>query len=120
MWSIPPAPALQFMLEAACDFPNWMDQGGRNRRMPDQLILNHLVHRAGLPVHWLSDDDRYVFNLAVAENLHPVVGDPKLAQIRLNQGRFIPCNKYLAVFCWIKNKLDAHLEDGFSTFDADV
>jgi hypothetical protein len=120
LYSLPPGPALDFLLERARERPHWTDVAPLVRGSGDQITLNHLVARSGLPIHWLSDNRRYIYNLEIAENKHPVVGDIALTEITLHEGRPTRDGRYIAVFYWIKNKLDAHLTDNFSTFRPEV
>lgn len=120
LYSLPPGPALSHAFAAARARPHWTDVASLVRHSGDQLTLNHVVARSGVPVHWLSDDRRVIYNLEVGDNTHPVVGDPGLASIRLEGGRLMRGDRQIAVFCWIKNKFDAHLANGFSTFQPEV
>lgn len=90
------------------------------RRSGDQITLNHLVARSGLPVHWISDDRRYIYNFEIGEGVHPMVGGPGLAAIHLEDSTLTRDGRRVVVFCWVKNKLDAHLENGFETFRPEV
>lgn len=120
MFSLPPGPALDHLDRTLADLPGWDDGGGPLKNMADQLALNHLVARSGLPVNWISDDRRFIFNLEAADALHPVVGDAGLSQIALVNGRPWRTGRRIALMCWIKKKLDAHLKDNFSTFRPEV
>lgn len=120
MYSLPPGPALAYALKATSERPTWTDIASLVRRSGDQITLNHVVARSGVPVHWLTDDRSLIFNLEVGDQMHPVVGDPGLAAIRLDNGRPVRGDRQIAVFYWIKSKLDAHLVDGFSTFQPEV
>ena len=88
--------------------------------MADQIALNHLVARSGLPVNWITDDRQNIFNLELADGVHPVIGDKGLASVRLVDGRLVRDARRVAVLCWIKSKLDAHIARGFSSFQPEV
>ena len=117
---LPAGPALDWIEKTLIEMPNWPDGGGPLRHMADQVALNHLVARSDLPVHWLTDDRRYIFNLELADAWHPVVGDPGLARIELVEGRPSRDGRRIEVLCWIKSKLDAHLRNSFSSFRPEV
>ncbi len=120
MYSLPPGAALDYITRTMRSLPSWPDEGGPLRHMADQIILNHLVARSGLPVAWISDNEQLIFNLEVSDSMHPVVGDRGLAQIRLEDNKLLRGDRQIAVFCWIKKKLDAHLRQKFSTFQPEV
>lgn len=120
LYSLPPGPALDFLFEIARQRPQWRDVDRLVLHSGDQITLNHLVARSGLPVHWLSDDRRFIYNLEIGEAVHPVVGDPALAAVTLQDGRPVRQGRTVAVFCWIKTKLDAHLVNEFATFKPEV
>lgn len=120
MNSFPPGPAIDYLLQTVRELPTWPDEGGPNRSMSSQLVLNHLVARSGLPVNWLTDDKRYIFNLEIGEAWHPVVGDAGLAKLKFEGKALVRDGREVAVFCWIKSKLDAHVKKKFSTFQPDV
>ncbi len=120
MYSLPPGPALAYMVKTMQQIPNWEDGGGPLRNMADQLILNHLVARSALSVGWINDDRSRIFNLELGENVHPLVGDPGLSRIKLDGGVPVRDERQIAVFCWVKKKFDEHLENRFSTFQPEV
>jgi hypothetical protein len=120
LYSLPPGPALDFVFDAARARQNWGDVDRLVRFSGDQITLNHVVARSGLPVHWVSDDRRFIYNLEFGENTHPIVGDAGLKAIEMLNGIPVRDGREFAVFCWIKNKLDAHIADRFSTFSPEV
>lgn len=120
LYSLPPGGAEAFLRQKLAERDSWSDMAPLVRHSGDQVTLNHLVARSGLPVHWLTDDLNRIYNLEVGESLHPVVGDPGLARISLEADRLERDGRRIAVFCWIKSRLDAHLADGFATFRPDV
>lgn len=120
LYSLPPGPALDFLFDTAKARHAWQDVDGLVRLSGDQITLNHLVARSGLPVHWFSDDRRFIYNLEFGENIHPVLGDSGLRAITMQNGLPVRGERRFAVFCWIKNKLDSHISDRFSTFTPEV
>jgi hypothetical protein len=120
LYSLPPGAALDSLVALSRERYSWTNVAPLVQFSGDQITLNHLVSKSGLPVHWLTDDRRYIYNLEIGENVHPIVGDPGLSAISLREGRPVREGREFAVFCWIKSKLDAHLADGFSTFKPEV
>lgn len=120
MYSLPPGDSLEFLQRTVAELPGWPDGGGPLRSMADQLALNHLVARPGMPVSWITDDKRHIFNLEVSDSLHPIVGDKGLAKIRLVGRHLVRDERRIAVLCWIKSKFDAHLARNFSSFQPEV
>lgn len=119
VFGIPPGPARENLWDIALGRPHWDGDGGRNRTIGDQLLLNHLVHRSGLPVQWISDDPNIIVNLEIAEAHHPVPGDPRLSEITWRSGPRLD-DRPIVIWYWIKNQLDLHIDDGFATFDRSV
>jgi hypothetical protein len=99
---------------------SWADVASLVRTSGDQVTLNHLVARSGLEVHWFTDDRTRIFNLEIGDGLHPGVGDQGLAGLSLQDGKLMRDGRRVAIFCWIKSRLDAHLADGFKTFQPEV
>ena len=120
LYALPPGRAVDYLNETSRKRPDWADVDKLVNSSGDQITLNHLVHRSGLPVHWFSDDRRFIYNLEFGSNTHPIVGDIGLAEIELSQGFPVRDGRQFAVFCWIKNKLDAHIADDFATFNPEV
>lgn len=116
LFSVPPGPALEFLETVTRQRPGWQDDGAPNQRIGDQLILNHLIADGCFPVHWVSDDRRFVFNLELADGLHPKVGDEKLRRIRWSLRGPRLDGRPIVTWYWIKQHLDRHIEDGFSSF----
>lgn len=96
------------------------DDGAPNGRSGDQLILNHLTADDRFPVHWVSDDRRFVFNLELADGVHPKVGDAQLRRIRWSLRGPRLDGRPIVTWYWIKQHLDRHVEDGFRSFAAPV
>lgn len=119
VFSIPNRDTLDELARIRSVAPYWKEIGPFASQI-EQLIINHLVHDREHQVHWLTDNTDFIFNLEVGENLHPVVGDRLLQEIRLDVDGFFRGGRRFAVFCWIKNKLDAHILDDFRTFDVAV
>ena len=119
LFAVPPGPALDVLQEITQERPQWHDDGSPNHTSGDQLILNHLVNRTDLPVHWITDNHRYIYNLEVADNKHPVYGDPALARIRWIR-RPVLDGRPIVVFYWIKKQFDRHLETNFESFRPSV
>jgi hypothetical protein len=120
LYSLPPGPALDFVFDAARSRQAWGDVDKLVRFSGDQITLNHVVARSGLPVHWISDDRRFIYNLEFGEGTHPIVGDAGLKAIEMLNGIPVRNGRKFALFYWIKNKLDAHIADRFSTFSPEV
>lgn len=120
LYSLPPSPAPDLLVRLASERATWTGVADLVRGSGDQLTLNHLVARSGIPVHWITDDQRYIYNLEIGQNVHPVVGDAGLANIRLEDGKLIREGRQIAVVYWIKLRLNAHFHHNFSTFQPDV
>lgn len=120
LYSLPPGAAVGRFHELMLMRSTWTDLTPLVKNSGDQITLNHLVARSGLPVHWFSDDRRFIYNLEIGENAHPIVGDPKLAALERVGDSIYSEGRQVIVLCWIMNKLDAHFEDRFSTFREDV
>lgn len=120
LYSLPPGGALDYLFDVSRLRSEWRDVDRLVQFSGDQLALNHLVARSGLPVNWLSDNKKYIYNLEFGANIHPILGDTALAAITLTN--LIPTRdeRVFALFCWVKNKYDAHLADKFSTFKPQV
>jgi hypothetical protein len=116
MFALPPGPALDFLEDVTKARPDWEDDGSPNHMIGDQLILNHLVAYGPEPVHWVSDDRRYIYNLELAEGLHPRVGDEGLRRIRWFGRRPVLDGRKIVLWYWIKQHLDLHLGDHFASF----
>jgi len=119
LFALPPGPALGILETVTRERPHWEDDGSPNHNIGDQLILNHLLARTEVPVHWLTDDRRYIYNLEVADGLHPAPGDPALKRVRWHR-RPVLDGRRIVVFYWIKSKLDRHLQDEFCSFRPSV
>jgi hypothetical protein len=120
MFSVPPGPALDRLETVTRERPSWQDDGAPNHRLGDQLILNHLVSDGRFPVHWVSDDRRFVYNLELADGVHPRVGDEKLGRIRWSLRGPRLDGRAIVTWYWIKQHLDRHIRDDFSSFAAPV
>lgn len=120
MYSLPPGGGEEYLLEASRRRPFWEGISRLVKYSGDQIILNHLVARSGIPINWLTDNREFIYNLEIADSLHPVVGDKALGDLRYDGERLWRDDRKVAVFCWIKNKLDAHILDEFKTFHPDV
>lgn len=120
LYSLPPGGAEDFLLKISRERYTWSDVAPLVAKSGDQITLNHLVARSGIPIHWITDDKRYIYNLEIADGIHPTVGDPGLKSLELKNNCLIRSGRQVAVFCWIKNKLDAHLKEDFYTFQPTV
>ncbi len=120
LYSLPPGPAIDFLFDTIRARHAWQDVDRLVRFSGDQITLNHLVARSLLPVYWFSDDLRFIYNLEFGESVHPVLGDSGLRAITMQNDLPVRGDRQFAVFCWIKNKLDSHIADRFSTFTPEV
>lgn len=120
MYSLPPGKAEEYLLETSRKRHTWTDVSPLVQLSGDQIILNHLVARSGIPVNWITDNKNYIYNLEIADALHPVVGDKALSEIQFDGKKFFRGERQVAIFYWIKNRLDAHLKDKFKTFHPSV
>jgi hypothetical protein len=104
--SLPSREAVDYLMEVTRHRLNWTDAGSSlTKGTGDQIILNHLVAYSGIPVNWISDDRRYIFNLEVGENVHPVVGDKGLSEIKLIDGKLFRNGGNLLCFVGLKINL---------------
>lgn len=120
LYALPPGGAEPYLRQMHMARASWTDMAPLVRTSGDQVTLNHLVARSGLPVHWITNDRARIFNLEIGEGVHPVVGDAGLARLSLRDGKLIRDGRRVAIFYWIKPRLDAHIADGFSTFQPEV
>lgn len=116
MYSLPPGGGEDYLLEASRRRPSWKGVSDLVKYSGDQIVLNHLVARSGIPINWITDNKEFIYNLEIADAVHPIVGDKALGAIRFGGKSLYRGKRQIAVFCWIKNKLDAHIIDEFKTF----
>ena len=81
LFSLPDPSWLDLIDEVVADRPSW-NHLDHDSNLGDQLILNHvLADTEPSLVNWLSDDRERVYNLEIADGLHPYVNDPRLASL---------------------------------------
>lgn len=100
--------------------PAW-DHRDHNSNLGDQLILNHVIASSDPDeVNWLTDDCQHVYNLEIAEEVHPVVGDQRLRSLTRSGDAVYLGDRRIVLFYWIKKQFDLHLADEFRTFQPEV
>ena len=120
LFSLPDPSWLESMNRIANERPAW-NHKDHNSDLGDQLILNHVLSEVGADqIHWLTDDRRFIFNLEIADGLHPYVGDDRLSEITRSGDALYLEDRRIVLFYWIKKQFDLHVADGFQTFKPDV
>lgn len=120
LFSLPNKTWIDRMNEVIAVRPSW-NHMDHNSNLGDQLILNHVI--AGVDpgaIHWITDDRSFVFNLEIADGLHPYVGDSGLNKLTLDGDSIYLEDRKVVLLYWIKKQLDLHLSDGLQTFKPEV
>ena len=119
-FSLPDPSWLERLEEVTARRPAW-DHRDHSSNSGDQLILNHVVAAADSDeVNWVTDDRTAIYNLEIAEGLHPFLGDPGLRSLTRRGEALYQGARQVILFCWIKRQFDNHLADGFETFQPEV